>query len=95
LKTGKRHRFLIMICINQIVMSTSKLLLCVIGAAAAGVVVGKLLTSGKAGGVASSIRNAAGEIFGKMKADAERVAGADARQRAEFDQANTASPGHA
>jgi hypothetical protein len=76
-------------------MNTSKILLCVISAAAAGVVVGKLLTSGKAGDVASSIRNAAGELFGKAKSTVDRVAGADARQRAEFDQANTASPGHA
>ena len=76
-------------------MSTSKLLFCVLGAAAAGVVVGKLLTSGKEGNVMSSIRDAAGDLFGKVKSNVERASGSDARQRAEFDQANTTSPGHA
>lgn len=76
-------------------MSTSKILLCVIGAAAAGVVVGKLLTSGKAGEVISSLRNAAGDFLGKATGEVDKIAGADARQRAEFDQANTSSPGHA
>lgn len=75
-------------------MSTSKLLLCVLGAAAAGVVVGKLLTSGN-NNVVSSIRDAAGDLFGKVKSNIDRASGADPRQRAEFDQANTSSPGHA
>lgn len=75
-------------------MSTSKLLLCVLGAAAAGVVVGKLLTTGNTN-VVSSIRDAAGDLFGKVKSNVDRAGGGDSRQRAEFDQANTTSPGHA
>ncbi|RAW01760.1 hypothetical protein [Pseudochryseolinea flava] len=76
-------------------MSTSKLLLCVLGAAAAGLVVGKLLTSGKVGNVADTLRDAAGDLFGKNNQDVDRATGANLRQRAEFDQANTSSPGHA
>jgi hypothetical protein len=79
----------------KIFMSTSKILLCVLGAAAAGVVVSKLISSGKANEMASSLRNAAGDLFGKLKSEVGPIAAGDARQRAEFDQANTSSPGHA
>jgi len=50
-------------------MSSSKIILCVLGAAAAGAVVGSMLTSGKGAEWISRIRNAAGEWSNKESSE--------------------------
>lgn len=75
-------------------MSTSKFILSVLGAAAAGVVIGSVVSSGKGGELAERIKNLASDWLGKKAAEGSDAMGGSetAEQRAEFDQANT--PGH-
>jgi outer membrane lipoprotein SlyB len=76
-------------------MNTSKFILSVIGAAAVGVIIGSVLSSGKGAEIAERIKNTAGDWLGKkIKEGSEALEGSDtAKQRAEFNQAN--SPGQA
>jgi hypothetical protein len=71
-------------------MSTSKFILSVLGAAAAGVVIGSVVSSGKGGALAERIKNLASDWLGKKGAQgSEAMEGSEtAQQRAEFDQAN-------
>jgi uncharacterized protein YcfJ len=71
-------------------MSTSKFILSVLGAAAAGVVIGSVVSSGKGGELAARIKDLASDWLGKKAAEGREVIGSSetAEQRAEFDQAN-------
>jgi uncharacterized protein YcfJ len=87
-----RHLFLFLpgVTINRIFMSTSKFILSVLGAAAAGVVIGSIVSSGKGGELVERIKNLAGDWLGKKAAEGnEAMEGNEtAEQRAEFNQAN-------
>lgn len=76
-------------------MNTSKVLFCVLGAAAAGVIIGSMMSSGKGAALAERLKNTAGDwLSKKAKQGGEAMEGSDtAHQRAEFNQAN--SPGQA
>jgi hypothetical protein len=74
-------------------MNSSKIILCVLGAAAAGAIVGSMLTSGKGGEWLGKIRNAAGDWSDKLKSQQPESSANEAQRRAEFDQANSSSPG--
>jgi hypothetical protein len=76
-------------------MSTSKVILCVLGAAAVGYVVANYLTSESGKSLAEKVKNSAGDWLSKLKQEGEQFArGGTPEQAAEFDQAN-ATPGQA
>jgi hypothetical protein len=76
-------------------MSTSKIILSVLGAAAVGYVVANYLTSESGSSLVEKIKNSAGDWLGKVKEEGTKFArGGTAEQAAEFDQAN-ATPGQA
>lgn len=76
-------------------MSTSKILLGVLGAAAVGYVVANYLTSESGKSLLEKVKNSAGDWLSMAKEQGEKFAsGSTSRQAAEFDQAN-ATPGQA
>jgi hypothetical protein len=76
-------------------MSTSKIVLCVLGAAAIGYVVANYLTSESGASLAETMKNSAGDWLSKLKDEGVKFArGATSQQAAEFDEANS-TPGQA
>jgi len=72
-------------------MSTTKIILAVLGAAAAGAVVANVISSGKGSELLDRLKNSAGDLLTMLTDQGKSALGGSdtAQQRAEFDQANT------
>jgi hypothetical protein len=82
-------------CRQKESMSTSKVILSILGAAVVGYVVADYLTSESGKSLVEKVKNSAGDWLGTLKQEGERFArGTTSEQAAEFDQAN-ATPGQA